>query len=349
MSYLELKGISKRFGESIAVDSVDLEVGESQLMVILGPSGCGKSTLLRIVSGLETPDRGKVFLQGKDITEMTPRDRDIAMVFQDYALYPHMTLERNLTFGLTMRNMGRKEARERARGAAALLGIGGLLKRKPGQLSGGEKQRVALGRAIVKDPRLFLMDEPLSNIDALLRGKMRTEITRIMKELGATLLYVTHDQVEAMTMGDDLAIMKDGSIVQVAPPDKMYERPETIFVASFLGNPPMNFIRPKSAIYDKINEMSSIKGEKYSHTAGMVFGIRPEDIKIGQGDFVGTITSVETLGYESIVSIFAEDTSLTVRVTENPPGLNERVSFRLDIERLHPFDGQTGMRIVKQG
>jgi multiple sugar transport system ATP-binding protein len=347
MSYLELENITKRYGDTTAVQSITLSVDERQLLVILGPSGCGKSTLLRLVSGLERPDEGNIMLHGSDITDTPPKDRNIAMVFQDYALYPHMTVEKNLTFGLTIRHMEKREAKRRAREAAALLGIEKLLARKPEKLSGGEKQRVALGRAIVKEPSIFLMDEPLSNVDALLRGKMRAEIVRIMRDVGGTLLYVTHDQAEAMTVGDRLAVMKEGMILQVGTPHEVYARPKNIFVASFVGTPSMNFIEPEAKFHKTLLNNSAVgkTGKRENDLSpGTVMGIRPEDIIIGRGPYRGRVIFVEELGHESHVTVDAEGTSLVIRAPDNTPRIDEVVSFSVDADTIHRFDKKSGNR-----
>lgn len=378
MSYLKLKGISKSYGTTgrgragidgitRALKSVDLDVYEHQIMVVLGPSGCGKSTLIRVVAGLETPDAGRVFLSGKDITDESPRDRNIAMVFQDYALYPHMTAEKNLTFGLITRGMGRREAAGRARDAAGLLGISALLKKKPGQLSGGERQRVALGRAIVKKPRLFLMDEPLSNVDALLRAKMRSEIARIIKEVNGTMILVTHDQTEAMTMGDVLAVMKEGAIEQVGTPREIYGEPKNIFIARFIGSPEINLIEPGTRLHDSITKTIGGKGgaggkKSINRAAGfsgeyknVIFGIRPEDIfslaeDKGRGrKFEGEVRFVEELGYESHVTVAFFDVDVKVRMGVDkgatPPTPGETIAFSFEEGELYLFDKSTGNRI----
>ena len=229
MSYLSLNNISRSFGKIVALDDISLSVDRERIMAVLGPSGCGKSTLLRITAGLEVPDTGRVFLDGRDITTLSPRERNVAMVFQDFALYPHMTVEKNLTFGLTLQGMSRRDAKQKAKEAAQLLSIEDILGRKPGRLSGGQQQRVALGRAIVKNPAIFLMDEPLSNIDAQLRGRMRAELASLMREVQGTLLYVTHDQVEAMTLADTLAVIEGGRLLMAAAPREVYDRPADLF------------------------------------------------------------------------------------------------------------------------
>src|SRR5919199_2419564 len=247
MATLELSGIRKSFGPVEVLHGVDLAVADGEMIVIVGASGCGKSTLLRIVAGLETPSTGEVRIGGREVTALEPADRDIAMVFQNYALYPHMTVAQNMGYGLKIRGLPRAEIERRVREAADLLGIGPLLDRRPRQLSGGQRQRVAMGRAIVREPKLFLFDEPLSNLDAKLRVQMRAEIRRLQKRLGVTSLFVTHDQVEAMTLGDRLVVMHQGHAAQVATPMEIFERPADTFVAGFIGSPAMNFLKGRLA------------------------------------------------------------------------------------------------------
>ncbi|MCF8129085.1 MAG: ABC transporter ATP-binding protein, partial [Deltaproteobacteria bacterium] len=243
MASLELKEIGKRFGSEKVLSRVDLEVKEGEFCVLLGPSGCGKSTLLQIVAGLIRQDEGSVFVDGKSVDGLSPRERDIAMVFQGYALYPHMTVAQNLGFGLQMRGMHKKMIRKRVTQMAARLGIEGFLKRKPRELSGGQRQRVAMGRALVRRPKLFLLDEPLSNLDAQLRINVRLELMRLHQQMKGTILYVTHDQVEAMTLGDKVVVMKQGQVRQVGRPEDIYDRPQDTFVATFIGSPAMNLFR----------------------------------------------------------------------------------------------------------
>jgi ABC-type sugar transport system ATPase subunit len=344
MEYLEIRGIAKRFGDVSAVKSVDLAAARGSVTVILGPSGCGKSTLLRIIAGIETPDEGAIYLSGRDITEMPPRDRNIAMVFQDYALYPHMSAEKNMTFGLTMRGVPRHEAKERAARAARMLGIEALLKKRPGALSGGERQRLAVGRAIVKEPSLFLMDEPLSNVDAQFKAAMRLEITRLMRELGGTMVWVTHDQVEAMTMADTLAVMKEGAVVAVDGPRRLYERPPNLFVAGFLGTPPMNVIPGGSEVYRRLVRPGS------GHDR-IVAGVRPEDIVIGRGQFDATVVFREELGFETRLTLEVADGpgrgTLLARQVGTPPDIGSAVSFSIDRRHVHRFDPVTGNRLEK--
>jgi ABC-type sugar transport system ATPase subunit len=346
MEYLEIRRISKHFGDVSAVRSVDFTAVKGSVTVILGPSGCGKSTLLRIIAGIETPDEGKIYLSGRDITEQQPRDRNIAMVFQDYALYPHMNAEKNMTFGLVMRGVPRHEAKERAARAARMLGIEALLKKKPGALSGGERQRLAVGRAIVKDPSLFLMDEPLSNVDAQFKAAMRIEITRLMRDLQGTMIWVTHDQVEAMTMADTLAVMKDGAVVAVGSPRGLYERPPSLFIAGFLGSPPMNIIPTGSTLHRRLT------GEIPTGKDGeVVVGIRPEDIVIGKGQFTATVLFREELGFETRLTLAVKDDprhgTLLARVVGEPPDVGATVRFSVDRRRLHRFNPVTEKRLEK--
>ncbi len=343
MEYLEVRGVSRRFEDVVAVRSVDLLAAKGSITVILGPSGCGKSTLLRMIAGIEAPDKGRIHLSGRDITDSPPKDRNIAMVFQDYALYPHMTAEKNMTFGLTVRGVPRKEAQKRAARAARLLGIEGLLGKKPAALSGGERQRVAVGRAIVKDPSLFLMDEPLSNVDAQFKSTMRIEIARLIRDLGGTMIWVTHDQVEAMTMADTLAVMKDGAIEAVGRPRELYEHPPNLFVAGFLGSPPMNIVPAGSALYGRLTDNRLGAGD------GRVIGVRPEDILVGKREFEAAVIFCEELGFESRLTLEVAEGSrrfnLWARVAGNPPHVGRTVRFSIDRRRLHFFDRITGRRL----
>src|SRR4051812_37008775 len=247
MARVKISGLHKRFGAVPAVHGVDLDVADGEFTVLVGPSGCGKSTLLRTIAGLEEASEGTIEIAGEVVNDMRPRDRDIAMVFQDYALYPHMTVERNIGFGLKARKLPQAEIAQRVRRAADMLGITQFLPRYPRQLSGGQRQRVAIGRAIVRNPRLFLFDEPLSNLDAQLRDEMRTEIKRLHQEIATTMIYVTHDQIEAMTLADRIVLMREGRIEQQGAPLDLFERPASLFVAGFLGSPKMNFLRGRLA------------------------------------------------------------------------------------------------------
>ena len=243
MASIALRGVGKSFGDTVAVTGVDLTIGDGEFLVLVGPSGCGKSTLLRLIAGLESVSEGSIAVDGVDVTDVPPEDRDLAMVFQDYALYPHMTVERNLGFGLKLRGVDKAERARRVGDVAAILGLDELMARRPAELSGGQRQRVAVGRAMVRQPKAFLMDEPLSNLDARLRTAMRAELARLHERLGVTSVYVTHDQTEAMTLGTRVAVLRDGVLQQCATPLELYERPANLFVASFIGSPQMNLVR----------------------------------------------------------------------------------------------------------
>jgi len=291
---VKITGLHKRFGAVPAVRGVDLQISDGEFTVLVGPSGCGKSTLLRTIAGLEEISEGTIEIGGTVVNDMRPRDRDVAMVFQDYALYPHMTVARNIGFGLTARKLPKAEIEARVHRAAAMLGITGLLDRRPRQLSGGQRQRVAIGRAIVRNPKLFLFDEPLSNLDAQLRDEMRGEIKRLHAEIATTMIYVTHDQIEAMTLADRIVLMKDGVIEQQGAPLDLFERPATRFVAGFLGSPKMNFL-PATLARSEAGAAIRLDGEAAElpipparelngHPGGdVVLGLRPEHISRAVG------------------------------------------------------------------
>lgn len=311
MAELEITDVSRRFGGVVALESVSLRVADGEFCVVVGPSGCGKSTLLRVVAGLETADRGTVRIGGQDVVDAPPRERDVAFVFQSYALYPHLSVRGNLEFPLKVRRVPAAERAERVHEAAELLSIGDLLERKPRELSGGQRQRVAMGRAVVRRPKLFLFDEPLSNLDARLRGRMRVELVELHRRLGATALYVTHDQAEAMTLGDRIAVMDEGFLQQVGPPMEVYRRPANRFVAGFIGTPPMNFV-----------------GD---------LGIRPHDILIEKdGPIEADVELVEPMGAETYLHCRVQDEKVMV-VTKDPPGA-DRIRLRFPEEKVHRFD-----------
>ena len=288
-------------GDRPAVDDFTLEAGDGEFLVLVGPSGCGKSTSLRMVAGLETPTSGRIFIGGRDVTGLPPKDRDIAMVFQNYALYPHMTVEENLSFGLKLRRVPKAEIARRVASAAETLGLSEYMGRLPKALSGGQRQRVALGRAIVREPAVFLFDEPLSNLDAKMRVEMRAEIIRLHNRLGATMIYVTHDQTEAMTMGERIVVMSEGRIQQAAPPLEVYERPTNTFVAGFIGTPPMNVFPPGVLV------------------PGRTAGIRPEHIRLASADGTAAgveaeVDFVEPLGPETLVHVVVRGSGLAAVV-----------------------------------
>ena len=274
-----LRGVEKRFGDVTAVAAVDLEVRPGELMVLVGPSGCGKSTLLRLIAGLEEPDAGEVWIGGRPVDDVAPGDRDVAMVFQSYALYPHMTVAQNLGFGLRVRGVGRDETAERVGRAAEVLGLAELLGRRPGQLSGGQQQRVALGRAMVRDPGVFLFDEPLSNLDAGLRLRTRDEIAALHRRLGTTMIFVTHDQIEALSLGQRVAVMDRGRIQQVGTPREIYRRPGNLFVAGFVGSPPINLLRLTRHRGGHLAGGPFVFPGESPHPAATL-GVRPEDLTV---------------------------------------------------------------------
>jgi multiple sugar transport system ATP-binding protein len=285
MANIVLDGVTKVFGdEVIAVNNVSLEIEEGEFMVLVGPSGCGKSTILRILAGLEEVTAGELYIDGKQVTDLPPKDRDIAMVFQNYALYPHMTVAQNLGFGLRLRKTPKDEYERRVRDVATILGLEPLLHRKPAELSGGQRQRVAMGRAMVREPVAFLMDEPLSNLDAKLRVQMRAELARVHERLGTTTVYVTHDQVEAMTLGQRVAVLRDGVLQQVDTPQRLYEHPQNLFVAAFIGSPPMNLVeaelRGRTLVFGGL-ELQLAPDTDLSGLAGgrVILGIRPPDLE----------------------------------------------------------------------
>jgi multiple sugar transport system ATP-binding protein len=343
MAAIELVHLSKVYANEVAaVRDLNLEVAEGEFMVLVGPSGCGKTTALRMVAGLEEVTLGEIRIGGKVVNDLPPRDRDIAMVFQNYALYPHKSVYDNLAFGLRMRKVPKAEQKGRVEEIARVLGIGDLLQRRPAQLSGGQRQRVAMGRAIVREPKAFLMDEPLSNLDAKLRVQMRAEIARIQQALKVTTVYVTHDQVEAMTMGDRVAVMRDGELQQVATPQRLYDAPVNLFVASFVGSPPMNLFeaeldRDGSGLLCRIGDSelelpADVVAERpaLAGYAGrrVAIGIRPEDVREAAGwdgaRLRGRILLVESLGSEQLVHIGITarplERSDLVDTTAQPPG-----------------------------
>lgn len=344
MATLTLDGVRKSYGPREVVHGVTCAVEDGELVVVVGPSGCGKSTLLRMVAGLETVSAGTVAIDGRVVNGVEPKDRDIAMVFQNYALYPHMSVYDNMAYGLRMRRMGRGDIRRRVEHAAGILQLEELLDRKPRQLSGGQRQRVAMGRAIVRDPKVFLFDEPLSNLDAKLRVQMRVEIKRLQQELGTTSLYVTHDQVEAMTLADRLIVMNTGNVDQIGPPLDLYQRPATAFVAGFIGSPAMNLLPGRLdsggvAIGDTVLPLNVPAGE-----AGrpVLAGLRPEHLEPAEdGPLTLRVELLERLGADTILHgrLAGMDAPVTVRIDGilGPP-IGETARFAIRPEHLHLFD-----------
>ena len=365
MAAVALERVVKTYeGGRVAVAGATFEVGDAELMVLLGPSGCGKSTLLRIIAGLETPTAGTVRIGERVVNELAPKDRDIAMVFQTYALYPHMTVAENLGFSLQLRGVARAERALRVQEVAALLGLDGQLDRLPRQLSGGQRQRVALGRALVREPQVFLLDEPLSNLDARLRLAMRTEIARLHRRLGTTMIYVTHDQVEAMTLGERIVVLNGGEIQQIDTPMRIYERPANIFVAGFIGTPPMNFLHGRLLRQSEpqldLGFMRLPLGEAHGATlaahdgAELVAGLRPEDLHLaapGQGPGAGpqlsaAIELIEPVGNETFLTVRAAEVELVLRTPpQKLPQVGDPVTLSFTPERLHLFDAASGRRL----
>ena len=354
--FVSFEDIRKAFGDVVAVNDFNLSIEQGQFVALVGPSGCGKSTVLRMAAGLEAITSGRIRIDGRVVNDVEPKDRDIAMVFQNYALYPDKTVFENMGFGLAMRNVPRKEIEDRVRRAAGILRIEPLLGRRPAQLSGGQRQRVAVGRVIVRDPKVFLFDEPLSNLDAHLRVAMRKELIKLHRRLRATMVYVTHDQVEAMTMGDVIVVMRDGKIQQHGPPLEVFNRPANMFVASFIGAPPMNMLSGTLDSHDghivfragpNVVPLPPAMGRALGHAAGreVVFGIRPQDLAIERNlernstGLDGEIVLVERLGTETHVDV--DIGGLSVQASLPPtadPAEGQRVRVSLDFTRAHVFD-----------
>jgi multiple sugar transport system ATP-binding protein len=349
MARVRLEAVSKRFGTVTAMDAVTLDIADGEFFAILGPPGAGKTTTLRAILGLEKPDSGRVLLDDDDVTEMWPGDRDIAIVFQNLALYPDKSVFGNLAFPLKQRKLPKAEIEERVQRAAKVLKIERLLDRKPAKLSGGERQRVAIGRAIVRDPRAYLFDEPLSALDALLRLEMRSELKYLQRDLNRTLVYVTHDQVEAMSMADRIAVLRDGAVQQVASPEDVYHRPANRFVATTIGSPPMNFLpatarrRDGSVFVEHASFTVRAPGDRLALEDGApcFVGVRPEDVHVGGGDarIQANVFVTEPLGGETVVDLHLGDR--VVKALAPPTdrfSADEAVRIALDPERLHVFD-----------
>ncbi|RMH73932.1 MAG: sn-glycerol-3-phosphate ABC transporter ATP-binding protein UgpC [Gemmatimonadetes bacterium] len=356
MARVLLKKVNKIYDGGVhVVKDNDLEINDREFMVFVGPSGCGKSTTLRMIAGLEEITSGEIHIGDRIVNDVPPKDRDIAMVFQNYALYPHMTVYDNMAFGLKLRKFPKHEIDQRVKDAAKILGLEDLLDRKPKALSGGQRQRVAVGRAIVRKPKVFLFDEPLSNLDAKLRVQMRAEIERLHHELEATMIYVTHDQVEAMTMGDRITVLYDGYIQQCDTPLNLYDHPANVFVAGFIGSPSMNFLHGEIIQADglKFTNKQSIQipvPERYQDhlkhhiNRPVIFGIRPEDINASdaQGIFQAKVGVVEPMGNEVIVYLNIDESTLLARLnTRQIPQYGQMMNVELNPEHFHFFDGKT--------
>ena len=361
MANVRLRQVVKRFGDVEVIHGIDLDIKSGEFVVFVGPSGCGKSTLLRMIAGLETTTSGDIMIGDTRVNDAPPRSRDIAMVFQDYALYPHKSVYENMAFGLRLRKTHVDEIKRRVSDAAAILRIEHLLERKPRQLSGGQRQRVAMGRAIVRDPKAFLFDEPLSNLDAQLRNEMRTEIKKLHARLGKTIIYVTHDQVEAMTLADRIAVLSGGKVIQYATPDEIYNRPAAKFVAGFTGSPAMNFatatisVDGSSAVVGDVTVAlpEHLRAANESYRGKPVdLGIRPEDISVDRTATVAgtlvpaTVVVTEPLGAETLVTLRIGGTEVVARARPDVslrPG--DRVEAQLASDKLHAFDVESGASI----
>ena len=338
MSYLQLRGIEKKFGALRVIQGIDLEIQRGEFVVFVGPSGCGKSTLLRLIAGLEQTDAGSVILDGRDITEAASSQRDLAMVFQSYALYPHMSVFENMSFALKLAKVPQAEIQDKVARAARILNLTEYLQRTPKELSGGQRQRVAIGRAIVRAPKVFLFDEPLSNLDAALRGQTRIEIAKLHRDLGATTVYVTHDQVEAMTLADRVVVLRDGRIEQVGTPLDLYDRPANQFVAQFIGTPQMNIVAASDAA-----ELLQAAG--LTLPPGGAIGLRPEHLHLrppGQGQIQARVEMIEALGAETLVYVStAAGVQLVVRQnTRSPLQVHAATDLDIDAQAAHLFDAQ---------
>ena len=351
MASVTMRGVRKDFGPLRILHGIDLDVADTEFITLVGPSGCGKSTLLRMIAGLEGVTGGDISIGADRVNDMPPMHRDIAMVFQSYALYPHMTVEGNISFGLRLRRMAADKIAAAVRGAAGVLNLGPLLARRPGQLSGGQRQRVAMGRAMVRQPRLFLFDEPLSNLDAKLRVQMRAEIKSLHRRLRSTSIYVTHDQVEAMTMADRIVVMNGGRIEQQGTPEELYDRPQTLFVAGFIGSPAMNFIagtvRGAALVCDGM--ALPLPPRVGRDGQAVTLGVRPEHISVVPSGIEAEVVDVEPTGVDTLILCRLGSVQVTASVRERyraPPGTRLHIAF--DTTKLHAFDTASGRSLHQQ-
>ncbi len=359
MAEVRFKKVTKSYGEVTVIPKLDLVIPDTRFVVLVGPSGCGKSTTLRLIAGLEEASSGDIFIGEKKVNDILPRNRDIAMVFQSYALYPHMNVRENLAFGLKLRKVDKKEIAERVEEVSRILGLETLLRRKPKDLSGGQRQRVAMGRAIVRRPSVFLFDEPLSNLDAKLRSEMRREISKLHRRLGTTIVYVTHDQVEAMTLADCVVAMKDGIVQQMGEPLELYRRPSNLFVAGFIGTPQMNFIDAEITMSGGEKTITA-KGwnipiaSRFKEPEGkdVVLGIRPSDLVINPENIASMKASVEVrepMGAEVFLSLESECGPLQARVENHHKAeVGDNISFGIPVEKMHLFDKASGKSLLAE-
>ncbi len=351
MARIQLNGIQKKWGAVWGVRDVNIDIADEELLVLLGPSGCGKTTTMRMIAGLEDPTEGEVIMDGEVMNEVDARDRDVAMVFQGYALYPNMSIYENIRFPLRMRNVPKEEQDRLVRRAADMVEMGDYLERKPGALSGGQRQRAALARAVVREPQVFLMDEPLSNLDAKLRQAMRVQIKHLQRQLKITTVYVTHDQIEAMTLADRIVIMQGGAIQQIGTPDEIYSDPANTFVAGFIGAPPMNLIDGEMKGGTFSSENIEVSGLKFKTQGAIKLGVRPEDCavvyeKSKTSHMTGEVYGVEPTGDMTYLTLRVGQNNLEIKADRDyrsDLGLVEKVAF--DTERLYFFDAETGQRV----
>ena len=354
MAQIELKGLVKRYGATQVVHGIDLTVEDGEFLVFVGPSGCGKSTTLRMIAGLEDIDGGDIRIGGRIVNRLEPKDRNIAMVFQNYAIYPHMSVAENIAFGLHAARIDKVEKRRRVEEVGAILGLEALLERRPSALSGGQRQRVAIGRAMVRDPTVFLFDEPLSNLDAQLRAQMRLEIKRLHQRLGTTIVFVTHDQVEAMTLADRIVVMRDGRILQVGAPMDLYEKPVDVFTARFIGSPTMNILPGRLATQAgtatlALGERPMVLPSRVGVIpAELLVGVRPQQLRVLAAEepadlvFTGTVVVIEPLGPETFVHVEMGDHLLLASASaKEPPAVGQRVRLGAAAEALTLFDAAT--------
>ena len=352
MASVKIVGVKKNFGAVKVIHGVDIDIADGEFVVLVGPSGCGKSTLLRMVAGLEEVSGGEIYIGAREVSRLRARDRDIAMVFQNYALYPHMTVADNMGFALKLKRAAGQEMRDKVAKAAAILGLENLLERFPRQLSGGQRQRVAMGRAIVRDPQVFLFDEPLSNLDAKLRVQMRGEIRSLHRRIGTTTIYVTHDQVEAMTMADKIVVLHDGLVEQIGSPLEIYDRPANVFVAGFIGSPAMNFIdgHVEDGVFRARGGLAlplpaGFPADRFAGVE-LVYGVRPEHIRADAGGIRGTVDFVEGTGSEIYVKLNCEGQPVYCLFRERMDiRFNQTLGIGIDPATIHLFEKATGKRI----
>ena len=347
MSSVAFESVRKTFGKTMALKDVDLLVRDGEFMVLLGPSGCRKTTLLRCLAGLERIDGGTVRIGDRDVSDLPPRDRHIAMVFQSYAVFPHMKVYDNIAFGLRMRKKPKAEVERRVKEGAALLQLEPFLDRYPAQLSGGQRQRVAVARAIVTDAPVLLMDEPLSNLDALLRLHARAELKRLHGEVKRTTVYVTHDQIEALSMGDRIAVMREGQIVQLDTPSALYDRPADVFVGSFIGSPPMNFLKARARDGTAVGEAFEVPGPPGMDGKELLLGIRPENIRIGEGPFRGRVLVVEPLGSHALLTVMVgKDSIKVVAPADTAVRADEELRLTPEPHKIRWMDAASGKALT---